>query len=601
LDAVILFTQLAEIIVIAVIISALLKKFKQPTLLAYIIAGILLGPLFLGNINWGSIGIPFDVGIQKITPEIKLLSLLGTALLLFSIGIETSVKRLLNVGKPVVLATILQVVLVIFFTFLFTVPTNLLSFEQALFLGTILAFSSTMIVVKILSDSNELNTLSGRLMVSMLLLQDFLVIFFVPLLANISNLWNIDILLLVIGKSIFLILFAFFMNKFVFPRLFRVASQEQELFLLASMATAFIFIGLSELLKIPIPIGAFVGGLALSTLPYNLEIFSKIRALRDFFLTIFFVSLGIQLSFGFSALNPLLVLVIVLLVFVIKPLVFFGISLLLGYGSKMGVKLAFGLSQISEFGFELAGIAAVTSVALNEPVFSADLFSFIITVIAVSMIVTPYLMVSSSKVSLFFYDKIKKLPKKLRRDFFNRRLDELQKIPSKKALENHIIVIGGGTVGRSLAKALERNYQVLIVDHDPEIVRLAQSDGLKYVYGSSENDALWDRLDLDDAKLVVITILNHREAINLVKQAKKASPKITIFAVAHYFSDTLDFYKNGVDFVCMPSVIGSNIFLENISKFIESGKLFYIQNYKDEYMQYLEQQSCEEKRYRARS
>ena len=601
MDAFILFTQIAEIIIIAVIVSALLKKFKQPTLLAYIIAGILLGPLFLGSINWVSLGIPFDIGIQKITPEVKLLSLLGTALLLFSIGIETSVKRLLNVGKPVVLATILQVLLVIFFTFLFTVPTNLLSFEQALFLGTILAFSSTMIVVKILSDSNELNTLSGRIMVSMLLLQDFLVIFFVPLLANISNLANTELFISVIGKSIFLLLFAFFMNKFVFPRLFRVASQEQELFLLASMATAFIFIGLSELLKIPIPIGAFVGGLALSTLPYNLEIFSKIRALRDFFLTIFFVSLGIQLSFGFSALNPWLVFAIILLIFVVKPLVFFGISLLLGYGSKMGVKFAFGLSQISEFGFELAGIAAITMVATNEPVFSADLFSFIITVIAVSMIMTPYLMASSSRVSLFFYEKVKKLPKVLRRDFFDRSLDELQKVPSKRALEDHIIVIGGGTVGRSLAKALERNHQVLVVDHDPEIVRLAQTDGMKYVYGSSENDALWERLDLDDAKLVVITILNHREAINLVKQAKKFSSKVTIFAVAHYFSDTLDFYKNGVDFVCMPSVIGSNIFLENISKFIESGKLSYIQNFKNEYMDYLEEQACEEKRYRARS
>jgi CPA2 family monovalent cation:H+ antiporter-2 len=601
LDAVILFTHIAEIIIIATIVSALLKKFKQPTLFAYILAGILLGPLVLGSIDLSGFGIPFEIGIKEVSTEISLLSILGTSLLLFSIGIETSVQRLLQIGKPVFFGTILQVLLVIAATFILTVPTGLLPFEAALFVGTIIAFSSTMIVVKILSDSGELNSLNGRLMISILLLQDFLVVFFVPLLGNIANLGDLMFLLSIIGKSLFLILVAFFLNKFVFPRLFKVASEEQELFLLASIATAFVFIGLSVLLKIPEPIGAFIGGLALSTLPYNFEIFSRIRAIRDFFLTIFFVALGIQLSFGFASINPLLIAAIALLVFVIKPIVFFAIALLLGYGSKVGVKLALGLASISEFGFAITSIAIVATASSAGAVFSAELASLIITVIALSMLMTPYLMASSSKVAQFLYESTRRLPKHFRRDFFNRSLEKLEQFPSKRKLKDHIIIAGGGTVGRGLAKALLKNNQVIIVDHDPEVVAQGQADGLPYVYGSSESDLLWDRLDLTDAKLIVITILNHRESIRLVKQAKAFSPSVPVFAVAHYFAESLDFYKHQVDFVAMPSIMGSNIFLENISKFIEKGKISYVQNFKTEYMDYLEEQAKEELKYRPRN
>lgn len=600
LDAVILFTHIAEIIIIATIASALMKKFKQPSLLAYIIAGVILGPAVLGSFDWQSIGLSFNIGISTVTEEIHLLSLLGASLLLFSIGIETSLQRLFKVGNQIVFATIIQVLLVILATFILTVPLGLLNFEQALFVGTIIAFSSTMIVVKLLSDSGELNSLQGRLMISILLLQDLLVIFFVPILTNISQVGDIMLLVSLIGKSLFLILVAFVLNRFVFPKLFKVAAEEQELFLLSSIATAFVFIGLAVLLKMPEPVGAFIGGLALSTLPYNLEIYSKIRALRDFFLVIFFVSLGIQLSFGFSSLNLLLMLAIILLVFIIKPIIFFCISLLLGYGSKSGVKIGLGLASVSEFGFEISAIAAATVMASGAYVFSSDLASFIVAVIALSMIMTPYFMQSSSRVANYFYELAKKLPKSFRQDFFKRKLEELEHIPSKRVLYNHIIVIGGGTVGRGLAKELVKENQVIVVDYDPEVVAQGQKDGLPYVYGTSENEALWDKLDLNDAKLLVVTILNHNEALNIIKQAKKTCPSLKIFSIAHYFSDSLSFYNAGVDFVAMPFVMGSNIFLENIYEYIQTNKVSSIQNFKGMYINYLKEQIEEEKKYRRR-
>jgi voltage-gated potassium channel Kch len=423
------------------------------------------------------------------------------------------------------------------------------------------------------------------------------VIFFLPLMASVSSLSNPIVIGSILAKSVFLILIAFAMNKLVFPRLFKVASDEQELFLLSSIATAFVFIGLSELLSIPAPIGAFIGGLALSTLPYNLEIFSKIRALRDFFLTIFFVALGIQLNFAFKTVSLPLMIAIVLLVFVLKPLVFFAVSLAAGYGSRLGVRLGLNLLQVSEFSFELAGIGSVVLLASGAPVFSSELFSFIIMVIAVSMIITPYLMNSSGRVSQFFYSGSRALPKFLRRDFFTRRIDELESLPSKNVLKNHIIIIGGGTIGRGLTEALVNGHQVVVVDHDPEVVALAQKEGLPFVFGTFENESLWNKLDLDDAKLLVVTILDHRNAVNIIKQAKIFFPKLKVFAVANYFSHTLEYYNSGVDFVAMPSVMGSNVFLENISRFLETGKLFYVQNFETEFLNYLKEQSVEERKY----
>ncbi|MEK6959323.1 MAG: cation:proton antiporter [archaeon] len=596
---VILFMHLAQIIIAAAIVSALMNSLKQPNLFAYIIAGIILGPLVFGQIDFVSLGLPTDIGIKEITPEIMLLSELGAAFLLFSIGIETSIKRIRQIGKPVLFGTIMQVAIIIGTTIALTVPFSFLSIDQALFIGAILAFSSTMIVVKILSDKGEIDTLSGRLMVSVLLLQDFIVILLVPLLENIAFSSDLGFMGWVVAKSLVLVGMAILLNKYVFPLLFRVAAKEQELFFLSSIATAFFFISVSFMLSIPIAIGAFIGGLALSTLPYNLEIFSKIRALRDFFITIFFVSLGVQLSFAFGAINPALMAILVMVLFAIKPITLFLLGLFSGYGSKISVVLGLNLAQASEFGFKLVGIGLVTRSLTGGTILDADLASFLITLIAISMIVTPYIANTSSKMASFIYKGVEKLPHGFRRPFFNRRLDELTHIPNKKDLSDHIVIVGGGTVGRGLARALGSTHKVVVVDYDPEVVKQGQKDGLTYIYGTSENEAVWDRVAIQDAKLLVVTILRHSEAINIIRTVKRLRPNLAIFATAHYFSNTLDFYKSGVDFVSMPSIIGSNIFLENISKYMETGKLMHIQNFRTEYLSYLERQVQEEKKYKS--
>jgi len=587
-----LFISLAEIIVFATIVSIVLRKLNQPNLFSYIVAGILIGPLVLGSMDLSWLNLPFTLGIKEITPEIRLLSELGAAFLLFSIGIETSVKRLLGMGKPLLIGTLLQVIGVIGVTILFTNFTGLLSFEASLFVGTIIAFSSTMVVIKLLADSKETNTLNGRVIISILLIQDILVILFVPLLQNFSQIADPYFFAPIIGKSLLLVLIAFLSNKFIFPRLFNLASKENEVFFLSSISTAFLFIGVSFVLDLPITVGAFIGGLALNNLPYNTAIFSKIRALRDFFLTIFFVSLGAELNFSFASLAPQLMFTIIILIFVFKPIVFFLVSLFSGYGSRLGLEVGFSLAQVSEFGFVIAGLA------LTAKIFSADLFSFIIAISALSMILTPHLMHFAPIVANFVSLNLNKLFKINEIKLLNKRVEDLRKIPDKEKLKDHIVIVGGGLIGRKLARKLKVNHKVIIVDSDPEVVMEGKKEGLLFVYGTSEDAELLDSLDLEQSKLIVITMTVHKEAISFVNAINKISKDSNIFAASAHFYDSLDFYEKGVDFVSMPVLSGIDELYKKIDTFRVKDKIFVNEKARIANLEYIKDQANEELKFK---
>ncbi|MFA5931697.1 MAG: cation:proton antiporter [archaeon] len=588
------FFSLVEIIVAATLMSAILRKLNQPNLFAYIIAGVILGPLVLGSIDFSAINFPFELGIKEITPEIKMLSELGAAFLLFSIGIETSLTRLLHTGKPLIIGTIIQTTGVIGITILLTNLTGLLNFESALFVGAILAFSSTMVVIKLLADSKQTNTLSGRTIISVLLIQDFLIIFLVPLLQNFSQIENPAVFVPILGKSITLVVLAFFANKFIFPKLFGIASKENELFFLSSISTALLFISVSYILDIPISVGAFIGGLSLSNLPYNTAIYSKIRALRDFFLTIFFVSLGAELSFAFSGINPVLIVLLILIAFFIKPLVYFGIGLLSGYGSRFGLELGLTLVQCSEFGFIIAAMG------LNSKIISPELFSFIITLIAFSMIITPHFMSFSPRISNKLSLQLNNLFKLNKIKLFNNKMDELRNFPQKKKLINHIIVAGGGLIGRKISRKLKISNEVILVDSDPEVVLQGKANKLPFIYGTSENDELLDELDLEESKLFVVTIQNHKEAMAFIKAVKKASPKTPIFAAATHFYDASDFYENGVDYVSMTNLLGIEDLYRKINAFKGKETVFISAKAKETHIDYIKNEAKEESNYKKR-
>jgi len=562
------------IVVFATIAAIITKLLKQPMILAYIVAGLIIGPIGFGIIGQ--------------TEPIRLLSELGIAFLLFTVGVESDLNKMKKIGKLILFGTGLQVILIVLFTAIFSylLALNLLT---SIYLGLILAFSSTTIVVKILSDNHHLNTLHGRLMIGFLVMQDLFVIFALPLLAGSTQFFSLGFLGMTLLKGALLVLLAFMLGRYVFSRLLTFSIKSQELMYLTAVSMCFLFIFMSYMLNFSPAVGAFLAGLSISSLSYNIELASKIKGLRDFFVTIFFVSLGMQIMPFLSSMSLgyalLLAAIMFMIVLILKPLIFIGITALGGYGFRIGVLVGLGLAQVSEFSFIIA------NQGLSQQIISQDIYSIIIIVTAITMTITPYLMDFSERIYLRLARYNNPFLENL---FFRKKLRELEKIPEITELSKHIIVMGAGVTGSGIASALNDMHSVVVVDHDPEVVFEQINKGLKAIYGNIENDELWGKVNLRTASLLIITIPEIERSLFLSKKARNLNPNITIFSRAKSKEAALKLYEAGADYVILPDIIGSNVFIRNIMHFLETGKTLDIQNYKEEFIQYLKEETEKE-------
>jgi len=575
-----LLWELGLIIVAAAVFNFIAKKLKQPTLLAYILAGIFIGPYFL---NFLANTFSIDLTILKIAniQDIALLSKLGVAFLLFSVGIESDFLKLKSFGKLAVIGGTLQVALTALFTYILAYYTGILDFNEALYLAVILAFSSTMIVVKLLSDSFTIDTLHGRIMLGFLLVQDVLVILLMPLLSNLKLLLELQTFANFIISGAVLMAVALIASRFIYPRIFSFSAKGAEMLFLGSLSICFVFMFLAESLGIPMAIGAFIAGLSLSVLPYSFEIYDEIKGVRDFFVTIFFVTLGMQLNF-FQLSNSLpLLLLSFLVVFIIKPAIFYLLCLFAGYGKNISFTVALGLSQVSEFSFLLAGQG------LAAGLISQDFYSTIIFIIGLSMVVTPYFF-KYRQAFMEFIDSISsRIPIPIKKDLFNKKIKHLEEVAEQKG---HIVIVGGGVVGSAIAKFL-KDKPLLIIDHDPDVVALLRAEGFTAVYGEAENKTLWNKLNLKDAKMLVLAIPQFEASMHLLNYAKHANPKIVIFARAHKYDEAKQLYDAGADFVCIPEAAGSNILIKEIVEYLETNSLRHVNALRDELLKQLEEAS----------
>ncbi len=582
-----LLFHLGIILLAATLFNFIARLLGQPPLLAYLAAGLFIGPFGIGGLGLGLGGIPLGVST---TQEILLLSELGVAFLLFSVGVESELSKFRELGKIAIIGTILQVLLTVLLVFFMNGFLHALNFEQALYLGLIVAFSSTTIVVKILSDSREINTLHGRLMIGFLLMQDVLVIIAMPFLTTLGPVPSIGAMGRIAAQIIVVLLLAFLMNRHVYPKLFAFASRSDELFFLSAMSSVFLFIFISYILSFPMAVGAFIAGVTISTLPYSSEVSNRIRGVRDFLATIFFVTLGIQITPSFVNFPLGLAVLLIGIVFILKPLVLYAITLLSGYGNKVSIAVALALAQVSEFGFIIA--------SQGKPILdnTAGLYSFVILLIAVSMAATPYFVGFTPVAYNFIVNNFRPIVESVRkRSFLYRRINVLGNIPQK--MNAHIVVFGGGTVGSGIAEMLSKKAPVVIIDSDPEVVSGFMGKGMGALYGSADNPEIWAKASTEKASIVVMATPSARPALALVRHLARLKKKPMIFARAHYYRDSMALYEAGADVVVMPHVIGSNFFIKRILQYLETGKIEELsEGYRDLFTMFLREKSREERR-----
>jgi len=535
-----LLFDIGVIIVFATLLSYFAKLLKQPLIIGYVIAGVIIGPMALGLITSPA--------------EIATLAELGVAFLLFTVGLEIDISKFKAVGKATIIGGLLQVGI----TFLVGITlSQVIGFSPvvSIYAGLLVAFSSTMIVTKILIDKNEIRSLHGRIMIGILILQDVAVIVALPLLTHIDGVFTAELVGDVLIKGLGLFAIAVVLNKFIFPKLLNFAAGMREILFLTAISIVFVFIGFSSLLGFSIVIGAFIAGIALGNFPYNLEIVGETRALMDFFAIIFFTSLGMSLSFVaiYSLWVPFILLLLMILV--IKPIILGIMYLLLGFGSRTSSTIGIGLAQASEFSF----IIAAQGLAFGH--LSNQMYSLFVSVVVISMVITPYFMRGKERFGLM----LSKVGDTLLKDHHHRQIRKIEK--RQRGLANHTVIFGCDvTGGRVVNYLLKMGRPFVAVDHDPVLIRKMKARNINCVYGNADNEELVKRLGIRKARSVVITIPNDEVAAFVIGKAKKLNKGVKVLTIAQNDSDAEKLKKAGADVVILPEHISGDRLVKELSK-----------------------------------
>lgn len=542
-----LLFDIGIVIIFATIIAYAARLLRQPLIVAYVIAGVLIGPLGLGLIT----------NID----DIRTLAELGVAFLLFIVGLEIDVKKLRAVGAVTILGGTLQIIITFLIGFALA---GGLGFDSVLsiYIGLLVAFSSTMIVTKLLIDRNEIQSLHGRIMIGILLLQDLAVILLLPLLTSITGGISYELVGETIVKGLGLFAIAIVLNRFIFPKLLDFAAGMREMLFLTAVSVVFVFIWVSSFLGFSIVIGAFIAGIALGNFPYKLEIVGETRSLMNFFSIIFFTSLGMSLSFVviYNLFIPFILLLGLILI--IKPLILAFLYLFMGYGTRTSSLIGIGLGQASEFSF----IIAAQGLLLGQ--LTLQQYSLLISVVVVSMVLTPYLMKIRNRFH-GIYSPIGRflLKNKIHR---NRKIRKMEAPPDE--LKGHVIVFGCDVMGNEVVKYLKRQRKrFVVVDHNPEKIRELKNRGIFCVYGNADHEDLLKRLRFPKARAIIITIPDDDASAFVIKKAKKLNKKIKIIARARYQEDAERLQRAGANIVVLPEYISGKRMVRELKKILKKG------------------------------
>ncbi|OYT54029.1 MAG: hypothetical protein B6U72_03940 [Candidatus Altiarchaeales archaeon ex4484_2] len=540
----VLLLDIGFVILSATILAIIARALRQPLIVAYVLAGIIIGPCGMGLITEKEV--------------INVLAEFGIALLLFMVGLELDFRRLKDVGKVSLTCGLGQISITFIAGFLLSkyLLMNMSGYTDlwAFYVAFALTISSTMIVVKLLSDMNELDTLHGKIVLGTLLVQDIVSIIVLASLSSLDGFSPVNLISPMLN-GVALVSIAIISARYIGPPTLRyVAKSTEILFLFAlSWCLIFSFISLKMGFK-TVTVGAFLGGVSLAIFPYNLEVISRIKSLRDFFATIFFVSLGMQITFD----PKLLPLGLILSAFVLfgNVAIVMLINLLSGFRKRTSFLTAISLAQISEFSLIIVG----NGVLLGH--IQESMLSLVTIIAVVTITVSSYFIVHGAG----FYKKMIPFLNLVER-IGDHKIRELEKIPKKSS--NHIILCGCHRMGKIIIetiKEMKKNY--LVVDINPELVKKLIDEGVPCIYGDIGDKEILDRIDLRDAEIVISTIPNHEDNLLLIREVKKARPETIVFISEKHVDNALGLYNEGADYVIIPDIVGGERISEYMTEYI---------------------------------
>ncbi|MBS3169045.1 cation:proton antiporter [Candidatus Woesearchaeota archaeon] len=530
------FLQLGLIFIIAAATAYVLRLLKQPQILAYVLVGILLTPVFKIITN---------------TSIIDSISVIGIAFLLFIVGLEIDIKAVKNVALVSSLGGTIQIVVLFVVGYLAALILGYLGLEAA-YIGLMIAFSSTMVVMKVLSDRRELNTLHGRLAIGILLTNDVLAILVLSVLSSINH-FSFYLLGISLLKFISMFLIAYLASKYLFPPVFKFAAKNQELLLTSSLAVCFLFSIAFFKIGFSVAIGAFIAGVTLGNLAYSVEIAGKVKSLKDFFALLFFVSLGMGISPGTIKTLWLPILILLLLVIFFKPGLTMTICSLFRYTKKPAFLTANSLAQVGEFSL----IIAAQGLALGH--ISADLFSIVVVIMLATITTSSYFME--------YEDGLYRLLQRPLRIFDRFTTEGLEYLPTTE--KPKVVLCGYNRIGYSIAQGLQDSKKkLLIVDYNPEVITQLIKEGYHSIYGDVTDEEVLEHLNLPKITMLISTVPAVNDNILLIRKVRSCNHKAQIIVTASEVDDALRLYREGADYVILPHFLGG----EHVSNLIAKVK-----------------------------
>jgi monovalent cation:H+ antiporter-2, CPA2 family len=540
--------NLDPIIAIAILLSLALvggmvaHRLRQPVMVGYLLIGVAVGPNALGLVR--------DVAI------IESAAAIGVALLMFTLGLEISISQLREVGKIGIWGGVLQIA----GTMIAGMAAGLILFHwpllQSMLFGLIISLSSTAVCLKVLMERGELSSVHGRIMISMLILQDLAVVLMIvamPFIVENPADLPLDIAL-AIGKSILFIGIAIVLGRWVLPWLLGNIGgvRARELFLLTVLVLCLGAAVSTQAFGFSMVFGAFLVGLILRETRFVHQALAEITPLRDVFATLFFVSLGMLLNPFFVAGNWPYVLLVVAVIILLKAGVVFGIVSSFGYGKRIALIAGSGLFQIGEFGFILA------QQGLKMQIVSEEFHSVILASAVITMLLTPF----SLSLAVRLYPLLPAMGVKKARG--------TDKATSLSA-GNHaspdykIIIAGYGRVGQSIARGMEEaGIPYLVIDFDPERLYSAREDKKPGLYGDATNVRVLSQAGLEKAEALVITYPDPMAVVTTAKLALGINPGLNVLARVHRNKEVEELKRLGVQELISPEYEASVKFIKRL-------------------------------------
>ena len=504
--------EIGIVCVVVALLGGAAYLFRQPIIPAYIIGGIIVGPLVL---KW--IHDPV---------QIKILSDLTIVFVMFLIGLEMDVRKLKAVGPVVSLGAVLQVLVIAL------IGTGIAAFwfniYTSIYIGIFFAFGSTMLAVKVMADRKQTDTLNGRIALGILLMQDIIAIVVLSLLASKS--FSLTIVLGTVLKSFGMVVVAVLMGQFVFPVFFRKVAKSSDLLVPISVGICFIFAFLAENQGLSASIGAFVTGVSLANLPYSLELTGRVKALRDFFLPIFFAGLGLQVAIpSINMMAPIIVIILVCIV--IKPLVISVLIAMFGYQPRTSFLAAQNLMPISEFG--LIVVAVGVSLGSIKP----EIMTMCMVVMMASMLFGSYF--SGERLYKKFAKTIRYLDK-IGPD--EKEEEEL----SSDGKPFDTILIGCHRLGRHFLRLMCLDHKVKIIEIDPDRLIVLKEMGYNCIYADMADFETWEKIgDISKLKLIVSTIPDTFQNLNLLRRVREVSADLPVIVTVDHLEEVKELYDAG--------------------------------------------------------